>query len=227
MCFRPVSEVFQTRPWPQDLQLLVTVSGHWVTLLCITRRKSYREPFSQFWTRNLENPPQMCTFSSTNSSRRRTHRLNPPLWALGAFSTSRPGEDPGLQYGIIYLWELGRKTDADGRCSSILPPGTTLEAGVYKMIFQTGPYFASTNRETFFPVVEVSIPPFLFCLFYSLNALGSYSFLRQPHYVTLSDEGTDRKRRVRQITFNLKSPEQCYHIPLLLSPYSYTTYRGS
>ncbi|KAL1934267.1 hypothetical protein VTP01DRAFT_6449 [Rhizomucor pusillus] len=30
-----------------------------------------------------------------------------------------------------------------------------------------------------------------------------------------------------QIVFALDHPEQHYHIPLLLSPYSYTTYRGS
>ncbi|KAI9471909.1 MAG: hydroxyisourate hydrolase [Benjaminiella poitrasii] len=30
-----------------------------------------------------------------------------------------------------------------------------------------------------------------------------------------------------QITFELSNPEQHYHIPLLISPYSYTTYRGS
>ncbi|KAI9016408.1 hydroxyisourate hydrolase [Phycomyces nitens] len=30
-----------------------------------------------------------------------------------------------------------------------------------------------------------------------------------------------------QIVFELANPEQHYHIPLLLSPYSYTTYRGS
>ena len=29
---------------------------------------------------------------------------------------------------------------------------------MYKVIFQTGPYFALTNRDTFFPVVEVSTP---------------------------------------------------------------------
>ncbi|KAI9273614.1 hydroxyisourate hydrolase [Sporodiniella umbellata] len=30
-----------------------------------------------------------------------------------------------------------------------------------------------------------------------------------------------------QIVFELKEPKQHYHIPLLISPYSYTTYRGS
>ncbi|CDH51278.1 5-hydroxyisourate hydrolase-like [Lichtheimia corymbifera JMRC:FSU:9682] len=30
-----------------------------------------------------------------------------------------------------------------------------------------------------------------------------------------------------QIVFEIEHPEQHYHIPLLISPYSYTTYRGS
>ncbi|KAG1197823.1 hypothetical protein G6F35_012725 [Rhizopus arrhizus] len=30
-----------------------------------------------------------------------------------------------------------------------------------------------------------------------------------------------------QIVFEITQPEQHYHIPLLISPYSYTTYRGS
>ncbi|CAG8602419.1 14298_t:CDS:2, partial [Acaulospora colombiana] len=67
-------------------------------------------------------------------------------------------------------------TDADGRCTTLLPP-QTLSAGIYKMTFATKAYFAETNRDTFFPAVE--------------------------------------------------HPEQHYHIPLLLSPFSYTTYRGS
>lgn len=30
-----------------------------------------------------------------------------------------------------------------------------------------------------------------------------------------------------QVVFELQQPEQHYHIPLLLSPYGYSTYRGS
>lgn len=31
----------------------------------------------------------------------------------------------------------------------------------------------------------------------------------------------------KQITFEVEDPNQHHHIPLLISPYSYTTYRGS
>ena len=30
-----------------------------------------------------------------------------------------------------------------------------------------------------------------------------------------------------QVTFQVENPAEHYHIPLLLSPYSYSTYRGS
>ncbi|ODN91472.1 hydroxyisourate hydrolase [Cryptococcus wingfieldii CBS 7118] len=74
-------------------------------------------------------------------------------------------------------------TNSDGRCSDLLSSETKLQAGVYKMVFVTGPYFKATETKTFYPFVE--------------------------------------------ITFNYEDPSQHYHIPLLLSPFSYTTYRGS
>ncbi|EJF67196.1 transthyretin [Dichomitus squalens] len=42
-------------------------------------------------------------------------------------------------------------------------------------------------------------------------------------------EGTGRKSFYPwvEITFEVPSPTEHYHIPLLISPYSYTTYRGS
>lgn len=46
-------------------------------------------------------------------------------------------------------------TDSDGRCSTLLDPSKKPAAGVYKMIFETGAYFATLNQETFYPKVEV------------------------------------------------------------------------
>ncbi|KAJ7786493.1 hypothetical protein B0H16DRAFT_1490652 [Mycena metata] len=42
-------------------------------------------------------------------------------------------------------------------------------------------------------------------------------------------EGTGRKcfYPVVEITFEIENPAEHYHIPLLISPYSFTTYRGS
>jgi 5-hydroxyisourate hydrolase len=67
-------------------------------------------------------------------------------------------------------------TDADGRVGKL---AADLDAGVYRLVFDTGGYFP----ETFYPQVVV--------------------------------------------TFRVAGPEQHYHVPLLLSPFAYSTYRGS
>ncbi|PWN27105.1 Hydroxyisourate hydrolase [Jaminaea rosea] len=77
------------------------------------------------------------------------------------------------------------QTNADGRCTSLLPSSHTLtSASSYRLTFLTGPYFARDARKTFYPRVE--------------------------------------------ILFTVSEPaEKHYHVPLLLSPFGYTTYRGS
>ncbi|KAI8380916.1 hydroxyisourate hydrolase [Radiomyces spectabilis] len=75
------------------------------------------------------------------------------------------------------------QTNDDGRCPNLLPGDYKAEKGIYRVTFETKPYFDRYNQECFYPYV--------------------------------------------QIVFELANPEQHYHIPLLISPYSYTTYRGS
>jgi 5-hydroxyisourate hydrolase len=72
-------------------------------------------------------------------------------------------------------------TDDDGRCRTLTPNG--LEAAIYRLVFDTGAYFASTGQQGFYP--EVSI------------------------------------------VFEVTEPTRHYHVPLLLSPFAYSTYRGS
>ena len=74
-------------------------------------------------------------------------------------------------------------TNADGRISALVPPEANVAAGVYRLIFDTGKYFANRQVETFYPQVT--------------------------------------------IVFQLPDPAQHYHVPLLLSPFGYSTYRGS
>jgi len=74
-------------------------------------------------------------------------------------------------------------TDADGRVKNLLPEGSELTRGTYRLTFDTASYFRARNTETFFPQVEVA--------------------------------------------FLVSDPKQRYHIPLLLSPFGYSTYRGS
>ena len=80
--------------------------------------------------------------------------------------------------------EAGRgATDADGRCRSLLPDGSALEAGVYRLVFDTGAYFRARGQEAFYPSVGIA--------------------------------------------FEVRNAGEHYHVPLLLSPYGYSTYRGS
>ena len=71
-------------------------------------------------------------------------------------------------------------TDADGRCR--LAEEATA-AGVHRLVFGTGEWFAGQGRETFYPEVV--------------------------------------------LTFAVREPAEHHHVPLLLSPFAYSTYRGS
>ncbi|AOT02609.1 hydroxyisourate hydrolase [Arthrobacter sp. U41] len=72
-------------------------------------------------------------------------------------------------------------TDSDGRIRQLGPE--RLPSGTYRLVFDTGKYFAARGTETFFPEVI--------------------------------------------LTFEVAESEGHYHVPLLLSPFAYSTYRGS
>lgn len=72
-------------------------------------------------------------------------------------------------------------TDADGRSKELGPD--RLASGTYRLVFDTGTYFAACGTEIFFPEVT--------------------------------------------LTFSVNESEPHYHVPLLLSPFAYSTYRGS
>lgn len=72
-------------------------------------------------------------------------------------------------------------TDADGRARDLLPAGTPLERGAYRLRFATGAYHGESAG--FYPQVTVE--------------------------------------------FTVADPAQHYHVPILLSPYGFSTYRGS
>lgn len=80
--------------------------------------------------------------------------------------------------------EIGRGvSDSDGRCRTLIPPGTALVAGRYRLRFDTGAWFAAAGRECFFPEVT--------------------------------------------LLFTVRDATAPHHVPLLLSPFGYSTYRGS
>jgi 5-hydroxyisourate hydrolase len=70
-------------------------------------------------------------------------------------------------------------TDDDGR----LRLSGEISAGIYRITFASGGYFAARGVTTFYPEVTV--------------------------------------------TFRVSSAAEHYHVPLLLSPFAYSTYRGS
>lgn len=74
-------------------------------------------------------------------------------------------------------------TDIDGRVNNLLSATEAFLPGHYRLIFDTGAYFAMRSIECFFPLVTVG--------------------------------------------FVVKDSLQHYHVPLLLSPFGYSTYRGS
>lgn len=75
------------------------------------------------------------------------------------------------------------RTDADGRVRELVPGAVDLEAGTYRLTFESGAYFETLELEGFYPRVFV--------------------------------------------LFSVRDPTQHHHVPLLLSPYGYSTYRGS
>ena len=79
---------------------------------------------------------------------------------------------------------LGRgETDSDGRLPTLLAPDAAPRAGVYRLTFDTGAYFAAQGVESFYPAAAI------------VFAVGD----RGEHY----------------------------NVPLLLSPFGYSTYSGS
>ncbi|TFK36984.1 hypothetical protein BDQ12DRAFT_686197 [Crucibulum laeve] len=118
-------------------------------------------------------------------------------------STGKPAEGVFVRLQILEMSKDGGPdifhplakgtTNADGRLLDLLPPvgseeakkeDTDLKAGqTYKIVFKTKDYFDRTNRQSFYPWVEIA--------------------------------------------FTIENPKEHYHVPLLISPYSFTTYRGS
>ena len=78
--------------------------------------------------------------------------------------------------------ELARaETDSEGRVRDWVQ--TPLAAGRYRIVFETGPWFRASGRETLYPEIVI--------------------------HIDVSDS------------------EPHYHVPLLLAPFGYSTYRGS
>ena len=102
-------------------------------------------------------------------------------------SRGRPAADVPVTLEVEAAggWQLVGKgiTNADGRVSDLVPADSPIAVGVYRLIFDTGIYFANGDMQGFYPQVTV--------------------------------------------VFKIENADQHYHVPLLLSPFGYSTYRGS
>jgi 5-hydroxyisourate hydrolase len=79
--------------------------------------------------------------------------------------------------------EMGKeKTNDNGRIDKLLPGDKPMAAGIYRLVFDTGTYFAESKTKTFYPKIVV--------------------------------------------IFEIIDPKEHYHVPLILSPFGYSTYRG-
>jgi 5-hydroxyisourate hydrolase len=80
--------------------------------------------------------------------------------------------------------EIGHaSTDEDGRVRNLLPAGSALTPGIYRLTFGIETYFKRLEVEGFYPEASIS--------------------------------------------FHVRDGNQHHHVPLLLSPFGYSTYRGS
>ena len=92
-------------------------------------------------------------------------------------------------------------TNQDGRTEMPLLLGDELKPGLYELVFQVGPYFQNPSRRS------------------EAKAEGmENTFLQTTEESFLGDV---------PVRFRILDSEENYHIPLLVSPWSYTTYRGS
>jgi hydroxyisourate hydrolase len=91
-------------------------------------------------------------------------------------------------------------TNQDGRTETPLLTGDELKPGLYELVFQVGPYFKDQSRRS------------------DAEEEKENTFLQIKEASFLGDV---------PVRFRILNPEENYHIPLLVSPWSYTTYRGS
>jgi 5-hydroxyisourate hydrolase len=48
------------------------------------------------------------------------------------------------------------QTDADGRCRQLLPEGVAIEAGLYRIRFETAAYYETQRLAGLYPYVEIA-----------------------------------------------------------------------
>jgi 5-hydroxyisourate hydrolase len=98
-------------------------------------------------------------------------------------------------------------TNQDGRVDHPLLEGASLQAGRYCLRFEAGQYFDKQREQ----------------LGQATNAMVEVGAAQ----VAASKDGANRFLDQIPIEFGITDPNQSYHVPLLVTPWSYATYRGS
>ncbi|KAM9860665.1 5-hydroxyisourate hydrolase isoform 1-T2 [Aulostomus maculatus] len=125
-------------------------------------------------------PEQKVEAMAGSPSPLTTHVLNTANGVPGSnMAISLHRQDPST---LAWCLINNGTTNADGRCPGLITKQLFV-SGVYKMRFETAPYWESMGETSFYPYVE--------------------------------------------IVFTINDADQKYHVPLLLSRFSYSTYRGS
>ena len=105
-------------------------------------------------------------------------------------------------------------TNQDGRTEMPLLIGDELKPGIYELVFRVGPYFEDQSRR-------------------SPAAAGEADLSGRSEAEAEEMENTLLQIKEASflgdvpVRFRILNPKENYHIPLLVSPWSYTTYRGS
>lgn len=97
-------------------------------------------------------------------------------------------------------------TNTDGRCSDLLSR-SAFTVGCYKLHFDVGNYFKELHINSLYPFIEVN----------STNST-LHKYISNLSHTNI----------LLQIVFDCSNVEDDhYHIPLLLNPFGYSTYRGT
>jgi len=121
----------------------------------------------------------------------------------------------------VELWRMGPEpelvtravTNADGRTDVALMDAAQFRAGRYELRFAIGDYFAARGLETRVKAPEPAA---------ELRLLDP---LPEPRKVELAP--AERFLDVVTLNVGLAEGQGHYHVPLLCSPWSFSTYRGS
>jgi 5-hydroxyisourate hydrolase len=126
-----------------------------------------------------------------------------PKLSTHVLDTSIGKPAAGVNIELFVLGPAGSKliksvlTNTDGRTDELLLDADTIQSGDYEIVFHVGDYFAGSNPSV------------------------SYTSGAKP------DSTSKPFLNLVPIRFTIEDAGENFHVPLLVTPWSYSTYRGS